>query len=102
MHHHDTHALHAAQPQPLPPLPSTAGKRGRPPKADALSDAERARRYRVRKKARLAELRVVKQAADAIVPEVPWRRRWAEAAALMGRARTALSRLRAVAWRLRS
>ena len=43
---------------PLPPVPLEPQRgRGRPPKPDALSDAERARQYRARKKQRLADLR---------------------------------------------
>jgi hypothetical protein len=36
--------------RPMPPDDQPARPRGRPPKADKLSDAERARRYRARRK----------------------------------------------------
>lgn len=52
---------------------------GRPKKADALSDAERARRYRARKKARLAELRDVSKPVSSTIIELsalpPWKRK---------------------------
>ena len=41
----------------VPPEPTAIRGRGRPPKLDALSDAVRARKYRERKKQRLAGLR---------------------------------------------
>lgn len=54
-------------------------KPGRPTKPDALSDAERARRYRARKKARLAELRDETVPVSSTVIDLsalpPWKRR---------------------------
>lgn len=54
-------------------------KLGRPKKADALSDAERARRYRARKKARLAELRDERKLLSSTVIDLsalpPWKRK---------------------------
>lgn len=53
-------------------------RRGRPPKLDPLTDAERARRYRERKKQRLADLRdTEKPVTSAFIDlsEIPiWRR----------------------------
>lgn len=52
---------------------------GRPRKPDALSDAERARRYRARKKARLAELRDESKPVSSTIIDLsalpPWKRR---------------------------
>lgn len=52
---------------------------GRPIKPDALSDAERARRYRARKRARLAELRDVSKPVSSTVIDLtalpPWKRK---------------------------
>lgn len=54
-------------------------KLGRPKKPEALSDAERARRYRARKKARLAELRDKKVPISSTVIDLtalpPWKRK---------------------------
>jgi len=100
MHTDNTRSLHDEQPT-RHPSPRAARKRGRPPKPDALSDAERARRYRARKKARMAELQMAKQASDAIAPAVPaWKRCWATAMALFGRVRASLHSIRTAAWRL--
>lgn len=61
--------------QPSPSMP----KLGRPKKPEALSDAERARRYRARKKARLAELRDKKVPISSTVIDLtalpPWKRK---------------------------
>ncbi|MBG6222139.1 hypothetical protein H4V96_000058 [Janthinobacterium sp. CG_23.4] len=64
----------------LPQMPSApAPKLGRPRKADALSDAERAQRYRARKKARLAELKDETKPVNSTVIDLsalaPWKRR---------------------------
>lgn len=64
----------------LPPSPSApVAKVGRPRKDDALSDAERARRYRARKKARLAELKDETKPVTSAVIDLsalpPWKRR---------------------------
>jgi hypothetical protein len=52
---------------------------GRPRKPDALSDAERARRYRERKKARLADLRDESKPVYSTVIDLtalpPWKRK---------------------------
>lgn len=61
----------------IDPEPATRG-RGRPKKPDALTDAERARRYRERKKQRLADLRdpskpVTSPSID-LSEIAPWRR----------------------------
>jgi hypothetical protein len=66
--------------EPLPQLPSAPGaKVGRPRKEDALSDAERARRYRAGKKARLAELKDETKPVTSAVIDLsalpPWKRR---------------------------
>ena len=62
------------------PLSHTAKpKIGRPKKPDALSDAERSRRYRARKKARLAELRDETVPVSSTVIDLsalsPWKRK---------------------------
>ena len=63
------------------PSPTCAAKPalGRPRKADALSDAERARRYRARKKSRLADLRDESKPVSSTVIDLsalpPWKRR---------------------------
>jgi len=63
------------------PQPSCATKPtlGRPRKPDALSDAERARRYRARKKARLADLRDESKPVSSNVIDLtalpPWKRK---------------------------
>jgi hypothetical protein len=99
MHDHDTHLLHEEQPRPS--SLAAVRKRGRPPKPDALSDAERARRYRARKKTRLAELRAGKQTTGSIASALPpWRQRCAKAMALLRRARTAMLAFCAATWRL--
>lgn len=60
------------------PSPSTP-KLGRPKKANALSDAERARRYRARKKARLADLQDETVPVSSTVIDLsalpPWKRK---------------------------
>lgn len=65
-----------AAPQ-LPSAPSP--KVGRPRKPDALSDAERARRYRAKKKARLAELndesRPLRSTVIDLSALAPWKRK---------------------------
>lgn len=63
----------------VPQLPSApVPKIGRPRKEDALSDAERARRYRARKKARLAELKDESRPLRSTVIDLsalaPWKR----------------------------
>lgn len=71
---------HAAVPT-LPCAAPAKRKPGRPRKLDALSDAERARRYRARKKARLAELRDETVPVRSTVIDLsalpPWKRRTA-------------------------
>ena len=62
-----------------PQLPSApAHKIGRPRKENALSDAERARRYRAKKKARLAELKDESRPLRSTVIDLsalaPWKR----------------------------
>lgn len=61
------------------PQPTTKPKLGRPKKSDALNDAERARRYRARKKARLAELRDETVPVSSAVIDLsalpPWKRK---------------------------
>jgi len=98
MHEHDTDSPPVTPPPQL--LPLAPGKRGRPRKLDALSDAERARRYRAKKKARQAEeLRLSTQAADAIAPSAtPDKRCWA---AVLAQVRAALLGFCLAAWRLR-
>ncbi|PLC47878.1 hypothetical protein CR159_21195 [Pollutimonas subterranea] len=63
----------------LPPPRAITGKLGRPLKANALSAAERARRYRARKKARLAELRDEKNPVRSAIIDLsalpPWKRK---------------------------
>lgn len=66
--------------EPLRQPPSAPATRvGRPRKDDALSDAERARRYRDRKKARLAELKDESKPVTSAVIDLsvlpPWKRR---------------------------
>lgn len=72
---HDPYTLDL--PDLMPPAPPT--RRGRPLKADALSDAERARRYRERKKQRLADLRDPQKPISSSIIDlselIPWRRR---------------------------
>ncbi len=72
--HHTLDLLAEAAPQP--PCPA---KRGRPRKDNAFSNAERARRYRARKKARLLELRdetiPVSSAVIDLSALPPWKRR---------------------------
>lgn len=63
------------------PTPSCAAKPtlGRPKTPDALSDAERARRYLARKKARLADLRDESKPVSSTVIDLtalpPWKRK---------------------------
>jgi|GEM_PF-4569884 len=66
----------------VPTLPCTAPakrKPGRPRKPGALSDAERARRYRARKKVRLADLRdetvPVSSTVIDLTALLPWKRK---------------------------
>jgi len=74
----------------LPPS-SAVKKRGRPRKPDALSDAERARRYRARKKARRAELQeAAKVSQPPAQPAAPWRRCWEAAKACLRKSYAAL------------
>ena len=67
---------HAAA--PMLPCPAKRPP-GRPKKPDALSAAERARRYRARKRARLAELRDETVPVSSTVIDLtalpPWKRR---------------------------
>lgn len=62
---------------PQPPI-APAPKIGRPRKEDALSDAERARRYRAKRKARLAELKDESRPLRSTVIDLsalaPWKR----------------------------
>lgn len=76
---HDHVTLNLLPGEAVPQLPSApVPKIGRPRKDDALSDAERARRYRARKKARLAELRDVSRPLRSTVIDLsalaPWKR----------------------------
>lgn len=63
------------------PTPVCQARRrpGRPTKPDALSDAERARRYRAREKARLADLRDETVPISSTVIDLcalpPWKRK---------------------------
>lgn len=61
------------------PQPACAPKRGRPKTASALSDAERAKRYRARKKARLMKLgdeaTLVRSSVIDLSALPPWKRR---------------------------
>lgn len=63
---------------PSPPRPAKL-KLGRPKKADALTDAERAKRYRARKKSRLADLQDESIPVSSAVIDLsalpPWKRR---------------------------
>lgn len=63
----------------LAPQPTVKPKLGRPKKPDALSDAERARRYRARRKTRLAELRDETVPVSSTVIDLsalpPWKRK---------------------------
>lgn len=68
---HDPHTLDLlAAPGPA--------RRGRPPKTAPLSDAERARRYRERKRQRLADLRDPEKPVSSSIIDLsevtPWRR----------------------------
>jgi hypothetical protein len=76
---HDHVTLNLLSDEAVPQLPSApVPKIGRPRKEDALSDAERARRYRARKKARLAELKDVSRPLRSTVIDLsalaPWKR----------------------------
>lgn len=76
---HDHVTLNLLSDEAVPQLPSAPiPKIGRPRKEDALSDAERARRYRARKKARLAELKDVSKPLRSTVIDLsalaPWKR----------------------------
>jgi hypothetical protein len=76
---HDHVTLDLLLGEAVPQLPSApAPKLGRPRKDDALSDAERARRYRARKKARLAERRDESRPLRSTVIDLsalaPWKR----------------------------
>jgi len=76
---HDHVTLTLLSDEAFPQLPSApVPKIGRPRKEDALSDAERARRYRARKKARLAELKDVSRPLRSTVIDLsalaPWKR----------------------------
>lgn len=77
-HDHFTLDLFLEEAAPLPPC-TDKQKLGRPKKANALSDAERARRYRARKKARLAELRDETVPVSSTVIDLsalpPWKRK---------------------------
>lgn len=77
-HDHFTLDLLLDEVVPLPPC-VTKPKLGRPTKPDALSDAERARSYRARKKARLAELRDETVPVSSTVIDLsalpPWKRK---------------------------
>lgn len=77
---HDHFTMDLLADKPLRQAPSApAAKIGRPRKDDALSDAERARRYRARKKARLAELKDESKPVTSAVIDLsalpPWKRR---------------------------
>jgi hypothetical protein len=77
---YDFLTMHLLTNQALPQMPSAPiPKIGRPRKADALSDAERARLYRARKKARLAELKDETKPVSSTVIDlsalVPWKRK---------------------------
>lgn len=76
---HDHVTLNLLSDEAAPQLPSApVPKIGRPRKEDALSDAERARRYRARKKARLAELKDISRPLRSTVIDLsalaPWKR----------------------------
>lgn len=75
-HDHITFDLFFDEAAPLSPCTT---KLGRPTKPDALSDAERARRYRARKKARLADLRDEMVPVSSTVIDLsalaPWKRK---------------------------
>ena len=77
-HDHFTLDLLLDAAAPLPPF-ADKPKLSRPKKANALSDAERARRYRARKKARLAELRDETVPVSSTVIDLsalpPWKRK---------------------------
>ena len=77
---YDPVTLYLLTDEALPPMPSAPVlKAGRPRKADALSDAERARLYRARKKARFAELKDETAPVNSIVIDLsalaPWKRK---------------------------
>jgi hypothetical protein len=77
---HDYFTMDLLTDEPLPQSPGAlVAKVGRPRKDDALSDAERARRYRARKKARLAELKDETKPVTSAVIDLsalpPWKRR---------------------------
>jgi len=69
---HDPHTLD------LLAVPTGPARRGRPPKQAPLSDAERARRYRERKRQRLADLRDPEKPVSSSIIDLsevtPWRR----------------------------
>lgn len=76
---YDHVTLNLLSDEAVPQLPSApVPKIGRPRKPDALSDAERAQRYRARKKARLAELRDESRPLRSTVIDLsalaPWKR----------------------------
>ena len=77
-HDHFTLDLPLGEAAPLSPC-VTKPKLGRPTKPEVLGDAERARRYRVRKKARLSELRDETVPVSSTVIDLtalpPWKRR---------------------------
>lgn len=77
-HDHFTLDLPLSEAATLSPY-TTKPKIGRPKKHDALSDAERSRRYRARIKARLAELRDEKIPVSSTVIDLsalpPWKRK---------------------------
>ena len=76
---------------PTTPEPAPVRKRGRPSKPDALSGAERARRYRANKKARLAAMQEAAKLANAVVPMTSaWARRWKTTMERLRKARTPL------------
>lgn len=85
-----TQRLLSDEPPTLPPS-SAVKKRGRPRKPDALSDAERARRYRARKKARQAELQeAAKVSQPPAQSAAPWRRCWEAVKACLRKSYAAL------------
>ena len=77
---YDYLTLNLLRDEAAPQLPGVpAPKLGRPRKPDAFSDAERAQRYRARKKARLAELKDESRPLRSTVIDLsalaPWKRK---------------------------
>lgn len=89
MNHINTHLL--PDEHPTTSEPAAVRKRGRPSKPDALSGAERARRYRANKKARLAAMQEAAKLGNAVVPTTSaWARRWKTTMERLRKARTTL------------